>query len=313
MAINNKWGINKKIFRGLTQLHNRTIAPPHKTDSPDQCRFGADYWNHYPVRDYDYRYNAWGFRSQDFEQYFDQPVNLCIGDSNTVNLGGPVEHSWPSLLSKRFDIPTLNFGADGLCFYDFNNILEKSKKYFKIDKVFVLYNFFDNDQETITNLVQPVVHNTHLDAKINILKQHCWVHGAYWQFDPPWSFFSDELDCLYQHLPEAHDYLQSIQTDYQDVDLALLINHEPLRVNYHNMAGASWIPYEKFCQIVLVGDNVLTHFSNQHDQHMVTEYLQFFNLTLKQMLLTNRDGFHMSWRLNQALADYFYQATIQAH
>jgi len=35
----------------------------------------------------------------------------------------------------------------------------------------------------------------------------------------------------------------------------------------------------------------------------------YFIPTIRQALLTNRDGYHMSQQLNQVLADYFYQAS----
>jgi hypothetical protein len=310
MTWNNKWGINRKTFRVLCQLHNVHTAPPHRVDSPETCHFGADYWHHYPVKDYSYQYNAWGLRGADYQQWAGQEVNICIGDSMTVNLGGPAEHSWCHLLGQRFPEPTLNYGIDGLCFYDFNMILAKAREYFRVKRIFVLYNLFDNDEETITNIVQPVVHNSKIDAKINILKQHCWVQGAHWQFDPPWSFFADELPCLYEHFPDAHSYMQDVKIDFRSLDPALLLKQNLLRTNYANMAGPGWISFEQFCQSVLLGQNVLDHFGAAVDRAMVTEYLQgYFIPTIRQALLTNRDGYHMSQQLNQVLADYFYQAS----
>ena len=314
MTWRNKWGINKKTFRVLCQLHNVNTVPPHRIDSPDTCHFGTDYWHNYPVQDYSYQYNAWGLRGTDYEHMAGQEVNICIGDSMTVNLGAPVEHSWPSLLSQRLPEPTLNYGIDGLCFYDFNMILDKAREYFRIKRIFVLYNLFDHDEETIANIVQPVVHNSKIDAKLNILKQHCWVQGAHWQFDPPWSFFSNELPALYEHFPEAHDYMRGLELDHSQLAVALLLKQPLLRTNYANMAGASWISFEQFCHTVVSGGNVLEHFESQVDQRMVTEYLQgYFLPVMRQALLTNRDGYHMSRQLNQALANYFYQSVIKGY
>ena len=36
-----------------------------------------------------------------------------MGDSNTVNLGAPIEHSWASQLGNMMELPCINLGMDG--------------------------------------------------------------------------------------------------------------------------------------------------------------------------------------------------------
>jgi hypothetical protein len=308
------WGLSRKNLKNLIYLHNKTFDPPHKIDSKNMCMLGPSYWQNYPIQNYNYQYNSWGFRGNDYEQYIDQPVNICIGDSATINLGGPVEHSWPWLLSQYFDIPTLNLGLDGLSFTEFLQVVDKAKTYFKLDKIFVLYNIFENDSEPINNIVVPVLNNAKIDSKINFLKKYCWVHGAYWQFDPPWTFFSDEVPCLYEHFPEAHDYLKTYKVDYNSININLLLQFDQLKTEYYKISGPSWISYEKFCEAFLIGANVLDYFSAAVDQRLINEYLSIhFVPTIEKMLLTNRDGWHMSRQVNQALADYFYQQTLKSY
>jgi len=309
-----KWGLNRLMFKRIAKIHNKTFNTPHKADGPDFCTFGSLYWHHYPIKNYNYQYNSWGFRGDDYEQYTGQEVNICIGDSTTVNLGGPVEHSWPWLLSQYFDIPTLNLGLDSLSFTEFLQVIDKAKTYFKLYKIFILYNIFENDSEPVNNIVVPVLNNAKIDSKINILKKYCWVHGAYWQFDPPWMFFNNELPCLYSHFPEAHDYLKTCNVDYNSFDINLLLKVDQLRTEYYKISGPSWIPFEKFCEAFLIDANVLDYFSAAVDKRLINKYLSIhFIPTTKKMLLTNRDGWHMSRQVNQALADYFYQQTLKGY
>ena len=88
-------------------------------DTPGESKGSSrDFWE-YPIQDFDYQFNSWGFRGEDFEQYIGEKVNICLGDSMAVNIGGPVEHSWPSQLAEHFDIPTLNFGMVAFVMYSF--------------------------------------------------------------------------------------------------------------------------------------------------------------------------------------------------
>lgn len=309
----NKWGVTRLLYKRMCQLRNKTLPPPFSNDTPEKCTLGPRYWQEYPVKEYNYQFNSWGYRAEDFEKYRGQPVNICIGDSATLNIGGPVEDSWPYLLSKYFDIPTLNFGLEGICFTDFELIVQKTKKYFNVKHVFVLYNLFDLEKDEIPDSEIVLLTNSQIDIKLNVLKKYSWVHGAHWQFDAPWSFYKDELPCLYEHFPEAHDFLKNIKINYTDVDISLLLTVDSLRLRYQEISGPNWINYEKFCELFLVGVDTTQLFDLSHDKRLITEFLNLHFLpTIKTMLLTNRDGYHMSRQTNQLLADYFYKKAINA-
>jgi len=98
-------------------------------------------WHEYPVQDFDYEFNSWGFRGLDYEQYIGKPVNICLGDSFTVNIGGPIEHSWTSQLALQFDIPTLNLGMDGAGNDAIKLVYDRACALFKVKDTFVMYSF----------------------------------------------------------------------------------------------------------------------------------------------------------------------------
>jgi hypothetical protein len=301
-----KWGVPTTLWRKTRKLRNRTFQAPFGIDSPDHCSLGSDYWKNYPTQEITYSFNSWGFRDVDFDQYrkenTNQKINICIGDSFTLNIGGPQEHSWPALLSKYFDCPTVNISIDSMSSYYFQAAVDKCKQSVNVDKIFVLYNLFDN---TSRKLVGPAVD---IDQKLIFLKKHCWIHDAYWQFIPPWAFADNELKYLYRHLPNAHDYLKNNVIGYQNVDFKTLLSIESLRQKYVELAGPNCIPYEKFCELCLVNADVFQYIDSDIDKRHIQEFLSdHFNVAVKKILLTNRDTVHMNKKTNQLLADYFYQ------
>lgn len=59
-----------------------------------------------------YKYNSRGFRDSEWPDLFDNVI-WCIGDSFTVGIGSPIEHTWPYLLCKSSGYKTINLSMDG--------------------------------------------------------------------------------------------------------------------------------------------------------------------------------------------------------
>ncbi len=287
------------------KLRNKKFSAPFGLDDPDHCRLGANYWHQHPIQNFDYQFNSHGFRDRDFNQYLktntDIRVNVCFGDSFTVNIAGPQEHSWPSLLGKRLSNPTLNFGMNGTTPEYLGAGVAKAKQLFHVDKIFILSNLFSN-HETIQG---PAID---VDRKCHVLKQHFWIPDAYWQFTPPWTIDSKELYYLYRHFPDAHSYWHDTALDITQVDFGLLCAVLPVREKYQELSGPSWMQYEDFCQCYLSGKNVLEFFSAAVDKRLIKNFLHnYFLHAIKCIICYNRDGFHMNQQLNQKVADCFYQ------
>lgn len=82
-------------------------------DSIKQCR-DKKHFRSYPYT-VEYKYNTRGFRDAEWP---DTPEELqksiwCIGDSFTVGLGQPYEHTWPQVLEKQAGVRTINISMDG--------------------------------------------------------------------------------------------------------------------------------------------------------------------------------------------------------
>ena len=82
-------------------------------DHYDQCLDKLHFYA-YPYN-VDYIYNSRGFRDQEWPDSESdlQSAIWCIGDSFTVGLGSPVEHTWPYQLSKLSNQRIVNISMDG--------------------------------------------------------------------------------------------------------------------------------------------------------------------------------------------------------
>jgi hypothetical protein len=61
----------------------------------------------------EYKYNSRGFRDAEWPDNFDNVI-WCIGDSFTVGIGSPREHTWPYLLQQASGQRTINISIDGV-------------------------------------------------------------------------------------------------------------------------------------------------------------------------------------------------------
>jgi len=82
-------------------------------DSPEKCLDQTHFETYpYPVL---YQYNGRGYRDQEWPNSIEELKTAiwCVGDSFTVGLGSPVEHTWPYLLQQQTQTRTINISLDG--------------------------------------------------------------------------------------------------------------------------------------------------------------------------------------------------------
>lgn len=250
------------------------------TDRHDLCKHGVAWWYNYPVQNFDYKFNSWGFRDEDFEKYIGKRVNVCLGDSIAVNIGGPVEHSWPGQLKTYFDIPTLNFGLEQVGNDALNIIYNKLKEIFDIQNVFVMYGFFHrrfvdgefkqdlrcDDQENFKYFLKHRISNVF----------ECGLPG--WSYTKEEKQFLSELEIYFLDWPENLYF-----TDHLEIDRRLIIEK-----SYNNLKGADWPTFTQFLQD-----------AEPHPDMYLKKYSQFVSNK-------NRDGLHLNQEANKIYADYFY-------
>jgi len=66
----------------------------------------------YPI---EYRYNSRGFRDTEWPDTIEELKDAiwCVGDSSTLGIGSPVEHTWPYQVSQKLGTRTINISMDG--------------------------------------------------------------------------------------------------------------------------------------------------------------------------------------------------------
>lgn len=102
------------ILQDLIILYKRNLnIKTSGIDDPALCLFT----NHFKNFKYEvvYNYNSRGFRGNEWPETIEEAQSAiwCIGDSFTVGLGSPYNHTWTQVLQKESNKPTINVSMDG--------------------------------------------------------------------------------------------------------------------------------------------------------------------------------------------------------
>ena len=266
-----------KYFTRSSNYHDKYSG----MDNPKGCK-DKTWFKNYPIQDFDYKYNSWGFRAPEYEQYRGQPVNICLGDSFTVNLGGPIEHSWPSILAKHFPIPTLNLGMDGAGNDAIKLLYYRACDLFDVQFTFVMYSYFHRRLVDGT-FVQEVYEG---EENFEYFSQHR-IPNAIECADPGWCYIDDET----QFLSDSEIYFLDIPflsyfSDNETVDRRFVAE-----LQYNNFKGPDWPSIQEF-----------RNGADPHPDMFTKEFGKF----ISHHAYTNRDGHHMNFDANKIYANYLY-------
>ena len=250
-------------------------------DHPNKATSSFKEWHAYPIQDFDYKFNSWGFRGPEYAQFVGKSVNLCLGDSFTVNVGGPIEHSWCSQLALHFDIPTLNLGMDGAGNDAIRLVYERACKIFDVQNTFVMYSYLhrrlvdnvfiqyvDNDSENFKHFLKHRIPNVFECA----LPKRCYSNEE--------KQFLSELEIYW------FDSLLYF-SDCPEIDRRAFVCEK----SYNILKGPDWPTFKQFVQG-----------AEPHLEMFTTEFGEF----ISQKIHTSRDGHHMNRETNKVYADYFY-------
>jgi len=307
IVIKGKWGLSDRVLRKMLSVRNRCIEPPFDSDAPQHALWGADLWHNYPVKNYVYKFNKYGFRGEDYELYQDQAINIAIGDCNTLGIGVPIEHTWPYQLSELLNEPVLNYAVNGLSYFDYAEVVEKTRREMhQVRRVFVMYGLAN-----VEGPASRVVYEWSqlpITQRIEQLKKHCWLHGAYYVFNPAWQWPTEELSELYRHFPDAHAYMQDAIFERREVDIDLLLRIVDLRQKYKELSGRFWPDYEQVIMTWYSGRNIMHLFDQPIDQKLISVWLRdYLQVWATRLMFRGRDGWHPGQYLNSKIANYFFQ------
>lgn len=121
--------------------HKNLVDNVYGMDNINSCMLGKEWWLQYPNQNILYRFNSQGFRDKEFN--VNEKVNLCIGDSAVVNIGGPQNQSWPAHLESLSGRRCVNLGLVGAGNDAIVLLAERAVQYFNVDKIFVMFSFLN--------------------------------------------------------------------------------------------------------------------------------------------------------------------------
>lgn len=249
-------------------------------DHPKKCGSSVEEWHNYPVQNFNYEFNSWGFRGPEYDQYVGKKVNICLGDSFTVNLGGPIEHSWCSQLAEYFDIPTLNLGMDGAGNDAIKLVYERASKVFDVQNCFVMYSYLHRRlvNKKFEWLVAEDLENfKHFFERRIPNAIECAL--PYWNWSDEERKFLSSLEIYFFNKPLYFLDHQTIDRKFIDIK------------TYNVLRGASWPTLEEFVKG-----------AEPHPDMLTKEFGHFISSSIYK----NRDGHHMSQETNKLYADYLY-------
>jgi hypothetical protein len=246
-------------------------------DYPKLCFIDTEWWYDYPIQDFDYQFNSWGFRGPEYTQYIGKPVNICLGDSALLNIGGPIEHSWPSLLAQYFDIPTLNFGILGAGNDAIKIIYDRACEIFDVQNTFVMYSYMHRRLDKNKIFTQDYFE---FESNIQYFKENM-IKNVIYTFIQPWCWSKEELDYLQnKHKNNLYNLLDSKSLSYTQLSEKM----------YNVYKGDQWVSYDEFTKGI-------TNKVMQNDEIFISKIKEHF-------AHANRDGFHFNKIANQIVADF---------
>jgi len=267
-------------------IKNKTIST-YGIDTPQQCNLGKEWWHNFPVQDFVYSFNSEGFRFREFQTK--EKVFIALGDSFTMNLGGPIEFSWPSILSKYLGKTVINLGVNGIGNDAINRLYELAHEKFDVMGTFVMYSFLHRRLRDRKTLITGHSHQQNIEyfLRYRLTNAIECALPSYTQSTEEQKFFRDyniysyESSCL-THYDRTYSDKRLTYTD---------------KDKYNEFKGSDWCSYDEFVD------------GGKEHKDMFDERFNKFITLLPDY--TNRDGFHMNYNLNKTYAVHMYDAWIK--
>lgn len=177
-------------------------------DSIEKC-MKKSWFKQYP-HNIEYHYNNRGFRDNKWPESLEELKNAiwCIGDSFTVGLGSPIEHTWPCILQQKTGIRTINVSMDGAS----NNWISRKATSIlgdiKPSHMVIHWSYIERREESIEIAIEKVWNTFYSDIR-----------------DPSWpdctssadiknlpKFILDEIDNIHSGIPATTDERRILQS-----------------------------------------------------------------------------------------------------
>ena len=118
-------------------------------DSPEYC-LNKKLFKSYPHK-ISYKYNSRGFRDNEWPDDLENCI-WCFGDSFTVGLGSPIEHTWVNLLQQRTGRRCINISMDGASNQWISRKIKKVQQVINPSTIIVHWSYVTRDEDTNESL-----------------------------------------------------------------------------------------------------------------------------------------------------------------
>jgi hypothetical protein len=126
------------------------------TDSEENFKLNGN--KKYSDVDIKYRYNAYGFRTKEFEPLVGQKVDIALGCSFTEGVGLPESEIWSTIIENQSKFPMLNLGVGGGASDTIARIACNVSSLFEIQTMYILWPPFERFEiynEWLTKTIVP--------------------------------------------------------------------------------------------------------------------------------------------------------------
>ena len=257
-------------------------------DSPEESFRSEKAWHTYPIQNFNYSFNTWGFLGPEYDILEGKKVNICLGDSFTLNLGGPIEHSWASQLATYFDIPTINLAINGAGNDAIRSVYEQACEIFDVQNTFVMYSFFHRRLHDGEFKHFDVASAFNDEVNFKHFKEYR-IPSAFECALPTWVWQDNEKEFL----KSKEIYFFDIPLLFANFPKEYACKHINQQ-SYNNLKGPDWPTIKELLQGVEPHpDMYKDEFGDCIDKSVFKEY-------------TNRDGYHMNEHVNKVYCEYLY-------
>lgn len=230
-------------------------------DSFDLC-FDIDHFINYPYKIH-YQFNQRGFRDEEWPNDLNDVI-WCIGDSFTVGIGNPIEHTWPNILQTKTLKKTINVGMEGAS----NNWIARTAltvlSQFPTAQIVVHWSFQQRRERSIDSVLAEKFPDFYRKVK-----DDCWLNYDFSQYNAIPEAIRLELENKHQWPPVIYDDERILHYDWTS-DQSDAANTE-------------------YCRNILPSNVIETSIPNWKSPNCDIVYEQCFETV---QLDTGRDGFH---------------------
>lgn len=270
----------------IPNLANKTLKF-YSPDTLSDCRYQKQFKKYPHV--VEYNFNSRGFRDAEWPEDLENAI-WCLGDSATVGLGAPIQHSWPAQLSEITGMPTINLGIRAIDNYTISEIAQEIISTVRPKNLVILWSFFER---------RPIgsIHTELTDSSCQVVLDDYIDHIFYFE------------KCLanLEHSDNSTNIVHGFVPNYCIADI------DQVNQIWNSVRDFNWP--EKITSLESIDNYITEELTKVHDVYQTIKFAfawekfktDFMKNVVNKIKLIDlaRDGIHGDIRTNKLLAEEF--------